>query len=609
MLDYKGIAGIFEEIELLLIRSLKRNLNRHKQEEQQENFQWTAWQAEKLRSLDKFRRKNASIMNEYTDIIDSETRQLMEEQFKEGVNGITVQQSETISDTPQVSLNVESKFFGGDNTKVKKLMDDVMKLEKHVEVATLRTMDDVYRQTVNKAQLAMSTGMPLQKAIDMSVKDFLDKGINCIVYRDGRRVNIADYVRMALNTTSTRAKLQGESARIKALGYDTVQVTQYSMCSDTCLPWQGRPYIDNVFSFWDGEIQERSNGELWGKSNYCGKWFPLLSTALHGGLFHPNCRHSISLYVDGDTLPKTLDNSEIEKCYKLEQKMHRLENEVRRAKRKAEGFSDPENIKKANKELHEAQKKLQEFVDQVNGEYGKIILKRDSDGREKIYYKNSVDISNKSGIIKPYRGNSIPIAESGEVSFETTEKICRAVEIVTNDFPILNDHIETISFEDTDAAVAFNRFTPLTGENRITFSERSFSDSARLQKALSSDFASGWSYETNHIESLVAHEMGHAAHVSLALKRARLQYGKPLSSIECIIFEQEYRKIAQEIYVVAFTTESYDEIQAMCVNQLGRMVYANSHELIAQSFGNYYYGANKSEIAKSIVEFFKKELR
>lgn len=390
MLGFSDIAKIFEEIELRLIRSLKRNIGRHKNEEHQEGFHWTAWQAEKLRNLDKFRRENAAVMNEYTDLIDSETRQLMEDQFKEGVNGITVPQSETISEAPEVALTPEPKVFGVDDTKVTKLIDDVVNLEKHAETAALRTMDDIYRQTVNKAQLAMSTGsMTLQQAIDIAVKDFLDKGINCIVYRDGRRVNIADYVRMALRTTSTRAKIQGESAKYTALGYDTVQVSKYSMCSDTCLPWQGKAYINDVFVMWEGEIKERENGELWGKSHYCGKWFPLLSTAIHAGLFHPNCRHTIALYVDGDPLPEALDNSEIEKRYKLEQKLRRLENNVRKAKRKVEGFSDPDNIKKANKELRAAQKKVREFIDQVNNEYGKIILKRDSDGREKIYGNNS----------------------------------------------------------------------------------------------------------------------------------------------------------------------------------------------------------------------------
>lgn len=383
MSGFSDIAKIFEEIELRLIRSFKRNIGRHKQEEQQEGFEWSAWQAEKLRNLDKFRRENAAVISEYTDVIDSETRQLMEEQFREGVK---------ISD-------VEPQFFGVDNIKVTKLIDDVVNLEKHAETAALRTMDDVYCQTVNKVQLAMSTGsLTLQQAIDIAVKDFLDKGINCIVYRDGRRVNIADYVRMALRTTSTRAKIQGESAKYSAMGYDTVQVSKYSMCSDTCLPWQGKAYINDVFVMWEGEIKEQENGELWGRSNYCGKWFPLLSTAIHAGLFHPNCRHTIALYVDGDPLPKAIDNSKIEKRYKLEQNLRRLENNVRKAKRKAEGFSDPDNIKKANKELREAQKKVREFIDQVNADEGKLILKRDH-GREKIY-SESVDFSGESGIIE-----------------------------------------------------------------------------------------------------------------------------------------------------------------------------------------------------------------
>lgn len=35
----------------------------------------------------------------------------------------------------------------------------------------------------------------------------------------------------------------------------------------------------------------------------------------------------------------------------------------------------------------------------------------------------------------------------------------------------------------------------------------------------------------------------------------------------------------------------------------------NAAALIAQSFGNYYYGKEKSEIAKKIVNYFRKELK
>ena len=63
------------------------------------------------------------------------------------------------------------------------------------------------------------------------IKDvYKRQGINCIVYADGRRVNIADYVRMALRTTSTRATLQGAAKRFAELGYDTVLISQYGGC-------------------------------------------------------------------------------------------------------------------------------------------------------------------------------------------------------------------------------------------------------------------------------------------------------------------------------------------------------------------------------------------
>lgn len=418
MLSYKDIAKIFEEIEIHLISSLKRNLTRHKNEEKQYKMNWSAWQAEKLRNLDKFRRENSHIMNSYTKIIDSGTHQIMNDEFSQGINGVNYPVSNGISKEPQ--------FFGIDHTKVNKLIDDVVNLEKHAETAVLRTMDDVYRQTVNKVQLAMNTGsMTLQQAIDMAVQDFLNKGINCIVYRDGRRINIADYVRMALRTTATRANLQGQSAKIKALGYDTVLISSYSMCSETCLPWQGRPYIDDTFSLWDGEIQERGD-ELWGKSHYCGKWFPLLSSAIQGGLFHPNCRHTILMWRDGDPIPQPVDNSKNNRRYKLEQQQRHLENKVRKAKRLVAGQSDPTNIKKAKKLLRNAQKELREFIADTNFNENETVLKRDY-GKEKIYQnenlQNGLTYANTEDIINIRSSGKVPINDSNNNYYELVGKI------------------------------------------------------------------------------------------------------------------------------------------------------------------------------------------
>lgn len=398
LLDYKGIAKIFEEIELRLIGSLKRNLHKHKVWEQKEGFNWSAWQAEKLRNLENFRRENADIMGEYVDVIDDETRQLMEEQFKEGEKLVNAQLDEFKHENPEAdksNIITSDNFFGVNEEKMQSLMTDITELEKKAETAALRMTDDVYRQVLNRVQLDMATGsMTLTQAIDNAVSDFLERGINCIEYKDGRRVNIADYVRMALRTTSTRATLQGKAKRFSELGYDTVMTSQYSMCSKTCEPWQGQVYIDDVFTVWEGE-----HDEYQGKSNYCGEWFWLLSYAVKNGLFHPNCRHTLSQYIHGVTkIPEPIDSSKLQERRKLEVKQRQLEREIRKYKRYVEGCADPRNVHLYKEKLKETQHELKVFVDENN-----LLVKRDY-SRETVYKgeieKGSLDNYNSRDIIE-----------------------------------------------------------------------------------------------------------------------------------------------------------------------------------------------------------------
>lgn len=389
MLSFRDIARIFEEIELRLIASLKRNLSRHKAEEEKEGFEWSAWQAEKLNNIDNFRKENAQIADEYVDVIDDETRQLMTDQFHEGEHtaeqsvidvsesGVNVPDVPAQPQPPEVPTAIpDDHFFGVNKPKMDKLMEDVTTLEKTALTAAVRNMDDVYRTALNKVQLMMGTGsITLNEAIDLATRDFLDKGINCIVYADGRRVNIADYVRMALRTTSTRATLQGAAKRFAELGYDTVLISQYGGCSETCEPYQGKVYIDDVFTIWNGE----RSGDF-GKSNYCDKWFMLLSVAIRGGLFHPNCRHTMGQYIEGLTkIPQPIPAEKIREQRALEEKQRAMERKIRALKRKVEGTQDEKKVKEYKRKLREEQGKLREFIKEHDD-----VLRRDY-SREKIY--------------------------------------------------------------------------------------------------------------------------------------------------------------------------------------------------------------------------------
>ena len=647
LLSFRDIAKIFEEIELRLIASLKRNLSRHKAEEEKEGFEWSAWQAEKLNNIDNFRKENAQIADEYVDVIDDETRQLMTNQFHEGEH--TAEQS--VIDVSESGVNVpdvpaqpqppeaptaipDDHFFGVNKPKMDKLMEDVTTLEKTALTAAVRNMDDVYRTTLNKVQLMMGTGsITLNEAIDLATRDFLDKGINCIVYADGRRVNIADYVRMALRTTSTRATLQGAAKRFAELGYDTVLISQYGGCSETCEPYQGKVYIDDVFTIWNGA----RSGDF-GKSNYCDKWFMLLSVAIRGGLFHPNCRHTMGQYIEGLTkIPKPIPAEKIREQRELEEKQRAMERKIRALKRKVEGTQDEKKVKEYKRKLREEQGKLREFIKEHDD-----VLRRDY-SREKIYsgkgepkqtaprteeapmsklpenttpqlpevmqdspkakkiMSEGVDKYPNSDIIKTERKSNIPE--------EVISDVNKAVEKVAEDFPVIKDQVEPIEYDDLYDALGVNGLRNNSAINVIKLSKQYCSDYSLLRQKLSDDYKNKVSYQTDNVGSLACHELGHAIHKILAFKRAGLEYGKPISAEQNILLNKKLNEICIEIYEAAFD-DSFETPEAIfdeCAKQLGSMAVM-PNELIAQSFGNYYYGSDKMPIAKSIIEYFIKEL-
>lgn len=381
----KELSEIFEEIERELIANFKRNFTRHKSWEKAFGFDWPAWQAKKIKSMERFRRENEEIIGKYSDVISAETRKMLLEQYAEGENKAL---EELLNDNSLSAEVSDDSFFEIFDEKIESLIEEVQGKETTAEKSALRMMDDVYRQTILKADFAVQTGsMTVQQAVELAVKDFARQGINSIEYKDGRRVNIADYAYMALQTSNTRAGLYGGAKQRAALGIDTVSVSQYHACSPTCQPWQGKNYIDDVYGVFDGETY----GDK-GKSKN-GKWYLLLSVAVEAGLFHPNCRHTLISYKEGcrDFLP--IDGEETRRRYKLEQQQRALERKVRKWKRMLEASDDPVWQETYKKKVREAQKDLREFIKENSD-----VLRRDP-WREKIY-KDSVEKSVKSDIIR-----------------------------------------------------------------------------------------------------------------------------------------------------------------------------------------------------------------
>lgn len=154
---------------------------------------------------------------------------LIREEYDQGV------EAETEPDT--------QNFFGVDRRRVDSLVEDVNKNLHEAESSSLRMMDDVYRQTIYRAELAASTGsVTMEQAVDLAAKDFLAAGINCIQYRNGRLVNIATYAEMAIRTSCLRSYLRG-AARSESRAGDRYGVGQSVWSLFRYLSAMARPSI------------------------------------------------------------------------------------------------------------------------------------------------------------------------------------------------------------------------------------------------------------------------------------------------------------------------------------------------------------------------------
>lgn len=373
------IRTIFMEMELELIRSMKRNLSRHEEEELKEGFKFEQWQSAKLRNLERFRKENIKIIGEYSEPIEElihttlvdtyresqdNVNEFMKEIKNEYVEDVFVKlpgdlkpitppvESESMKDMVEEVLEniriwqeaptpTDEVFFRMNDNKFNALMETVEKDFNEANSAVLRRIDDVYRQTIFKAQVNYNTGsVGLDKAIDMATEDFLTKGVDAITYSDGKKVNIASYAEMALRTANHRAYLMGEGKKRQEMGLYLVVVSAHATACELCVPWQGKIIIDDVYGGGSKEVGD----------------YPLLSTAMEEGLMHPNCRHNLSTYFPGITaLPKVPDEEKALENYKYEQQQRYIERQIRKYKRLAEGSIDEENQKKYQDKVKEWQ--------------------------------------------------------------------------------------------------------------------------------------------------------------------------------------------------------------------------------------------------------------
>lgn len=331
---------VFAELEQELIKSFKRNMSKYVDTSDM-------WQAMKMKDLEMYRREMAQEISSATKRAKRLSKIVLKDDFLKGADKVDAFMKQF-----NLSIKTTSKndFFRLNRRKLNAMLEGVYGDLDKASHAIYRQMDDVYRQTLFKAQIAKDSGVfTPEQAVDVATKDFLDKGINCVKYKNGALVNVASYAEMAIRTASKKAMLTAEGARNQEWGVTTIQITQHGSTCELCSPWQGRVLIDDVYS--GGKPQDGP--------------YPLLSTAMAEGLFHPNCRHGSGTYFEGiSETPELYNEAEVEGKYEKEQQQRYNERKIREWKRKANGSMDEGNKRKAEEKVRYWQSRQRELLDE-----------------------------------------------------------------------------------------------------------------------------------------------------------------------------------------------------------------------------------------------------
>lgn len=361
MSDY-NIKEAFERIENELIDSMMRNFSRHRAEETKEGYNWTQWQAEQLKSLEEYRKHNAKKFGKRFKTINSKVEEMIRTAKADGNASQEAEILEAVKDgfkaPKKPSAHSTAEFFKVNDRKLDALIKSTTDDLKRAETAVLRMSNDKYRKAIFNAQVAMNTGaVTYEKAVDMACKDMLNAGLNCVEYKNGARHTLSDYADMAVKTANKRAYLRGEGEKRAEWGVSLVVVNSRQGGCPDCAKYIGKVFIDDVYS--NGK---KSDGN-----------YPLLSTAIKNGLFHPRCKDSTSTYYpELDDLDAPLSEDEIKELDRqrgIEEKQQYAQRQAERFDRRAEYSLDEDNKRIAQTradEWHDRANTLEEKTKQFS---------------------------------------------------------------------------------------------------------------------------------------------------------------------------------------------------------------------------------------------------
>jgi hypothetical protein len=225
-----------------------------------------------------------------------------------------------------------------------------------------RYSDDAYRAAVASGALvqinpardivrnSFSAATP-QEAQAQAWRELTSRGVTGFTDAKGREWNLATYVEMATRTATQRAYNASHRERLTLAGINYFTISTTGRPCPLCAPWEGMVLADTP-----GTVTED------------GHTFTVTATiedAMAAGLFHPNCKHTLTAYLPGFTVLKPNQWTAADEAkYRDTQKLRALERTVRQARQVQAAALTPPDRAAAGRDVRAAQANVRAFVNQ-----------------------------------------------------------------------------------------------------------------------------------------------------------------------------------------------------------------------------------------------------
>lgn len=335
-----AISMLYEDAELALISLLRDALA--------EGIDSPHWAALKLRALGDLREAVATVANALQDDANGAVAKALATAYGRGRQAAVAELGAL-----DIGRELNARRILPGAPAVDRLAASYAHDTRPLYQRITRAVLDVFRGVTSRAAgTQLLTGITRRDASQRALNQFAARGVTGFVDRAGRSWELAAYAEMAVRSVTARAAIDGHIDAMAEVGQGLVIVSDAPLECPKCAPWEGEVLALTGPS---GPRTVRTEHAIQ-PTGLRGLLAPPRTIAVHlagslpearaAGLFHPNCRHSLSLYLPGVTT-RPPHHATPGTTYADTQRQRAIERHIRRWKRAEAAALDDAAVAKA----------------------------------------------------------------------------------------------------------------------------------------------------------------------------------------------------------------------------------------------------------------------